>query len=452
MKLTRIRPISTEVGLGLSGIAAAILVSITIVRQSFLVLAAVTAVGFAILFPVEVSLGVFAILIPFDQVLVLGNTDITITWIAGAFAGATLILYGLVSGRFKAPTRAGLIWGLFVLWTVASLVWAIDPATSLKRLPTVVALFGVYIVAANFRVTRQELSRILLLTVAGGAAAASVIIFQFAHHLSFEGRASLVVGNVEANPNELAGSLLLPFSLALCGVLSGGSRIKRGVLLAALALITISILLTMSRGSLVALAVTLLVCLFGFGVRRRLLVPILVLAIPLLFLPSLFYQRLEEASTGRGTGRYDIWLAGLQIVKSYPVIGVGLANFPVAYRNFAGYAHIFPSHGYMREAHDAYLQVCGETGVIGLVLFIAAIWAQMKEVRFAPSSRDSYGYSAIALQAACWGQLVAALSGNIQWNKSFWFIFILLALVAQGQHESEANKLAFAYDLPCETA
>lgn len=427
--------------LDLSNIAivtVAIIVGIAIVRQSFLALAGVAVLSLALLFPVETSLGMFALLVPFDQVLVLGKSDFTFSWLTGAFAGVTLVLYGAMTQRFRTPTRTELYWAAFIFWTVASLAWSVDPATGMKRLPSVVALFGVYLVAANFQITKQELSRVLLLAVVGGTVAASVIIFQFAHSVTVEGRASLVVDGTEANPNELAASLILPSSLALCGLVARGSSLKKSALLAVLVVITTSIFLSMSRGSLLALVATLLLCMFRIGMNKRLLL-VLILGAPLLFLPSLFYQRLEESLTGRGTGRYDIWLAGAQIVKDHPVIGVGLANFPVAYAKVAGYAHVFPSHGYVREAHDAYLQVCAETGIIGLILFLAAVRAQLKEVRAAISR--GVNYSAIALEAACWGMLVAALSGNIQWNKAFWLVFILLALVSRQSHsESDGDR------------
>ena len=456
MKLTHsVRPISIEGFSGIAVVAAAIFVSIAIVRENILVLAAAGAAAFVVLLPVEMSLGVFAGLVPFDQVLVLGNTEITITAISGAFAGAALLFYGLLSGRLKAPTRAGLCWSLFVLWTVASIVWAIDLDTSLRRLPTVVTLFAVYIVAATFRVTKQELSRILMLAVLGGAAAASIIVFEFAHHVTFEGRATLVVGSLAANANDLAYNLLPPLSLALSGVLQGGSLSKRGALLAAFVTIAASLFLTMSRGGLIALIATLLVWFFRVGVRMRVLVPILILGISLLFSPNLFFQRMGEAFTlsektasgasGRGTGRYDIWLAGLHIVEDSPITGVGLANFEVAYPKVAGYAPKLASAlGYARAPHDAYLGVCAETGLVGLALFITAIWAQMKELRFAVSSHDSSCYSVIAIEAACWGQLLGAVSGNIQWSKSFWLVFILLALVAhQSQESSSYSCFAF---------
>jgi O-antigen ligase len=285
-----------------------------------------------------------------------------------------------------------------------------------------------------------------LLAVTGGAVAAALITFQFANHITDAGRASLVLGNQASNPNDLAFSLLLPFSLACGGVLSEGSLIKRTALLTALALITVAIFLAMSRGSLIALSITVLVYLARVGIRKRILIPILVLTMPVFFLPNLFYQRLEAALTDRGTGRYDIWLVGLEIVKRHPLIGVGLANFSVAYRKVAGYAPIFPGHGYVRDAHNTYLDVCAEAGIIGFVFFIVAIWLQLKTMRSPPFfSRPSCDYFEIAIEVACWGQLVAGLSGDIQWTKPFWFTFVLLALTKQ-RRELELDTLPLTDD------
>jgi len=467
-----VRPGSRQLGLfGVAAGVAVILISIAIVQQKVLLLTGIAAVAFAIVFPIEASLGAFAVLVPFDQVLVLGQGEATITWAAGAFAGATLMVYGLVSGRFQLPPRAALYWGLFALWSCASSIWAIDPSRSMQWIPTVAGLFALYIVAVSFRVTRRELSRVVSLAVAGGAVAASVVILQFASHITHvgstgrpEGRASLVAGNLESDPNYLSFSLLLPFSLAVGGVLSEGSLRERTAQLIALGLTTTAILLTMSRGSLIALSATVLVYLFRFGMRKRILIVVLIAAIPLFFLPDLFYQRMEQASSDRGSARFDIWLAGLEIVKRYPVIGTGLANFPVAYGDVAGYAHVLPhaAHRHLRDAHNIYLHICAEMGVIGLAFFTAAIRSQMKAVTaiFRPSqvfkrlstlpvhpafsSRGSYDYFGIAIEAACWGQLVAGFSGDIQWSKPFWFAFILLALLTQTGGESESNKLPLA--------
>jgi len=430
----------------IAAIAAAIFVSIGIVQNNVLMLAAATAVAFAITLPVEVSLGLFAILVPFDQILVLGDSGVTLTWIAGAFAGATLILYGMVSGRFRFPPHQALCWGLFVLWAAASVVWANDPSASLAHLPTVVSLFAVYIVAASFQITERELSRITLLAIVGGIVAASMVIFQFAHDIDIEGRATLVLGQLQSNPNDLAGSLLLPFSLAIgCGLLRG-SRLKRTAMSAALGLITTSIFLLMSRGALIALATIVLVYMFRVGIRKRIFVSILVLAIPLLFIPDLFYQRLAEAPSGRGTGRYDIWLVALQMIKRHTIIGIGLANFTVAYPNVSGYARVF--RYYVHQTHNMYLQVCAELGAVGLVLFLAAIWLQMRAVRsrLAISTHSSREHSIVAIEAGFWGLLVMGMSGDIEWHKAFWFSLILLALITQKRLEPQGNTSWAAWE------
>ncbi len=414
----------------IAAVTAAVFISIAIVEENFIALAALAAIAMAILFPVEVSLGMFAVLVPFDQILVLANSSVTLTWVAGAFAGCTLLLCGLMTGRLKAPPRAGLYWLLFVLWAAASTVWAIDSSISMERLPTALTLFALYIAATSVRVTKKELSRVALIAIAGASAAALLMIVQFGHHVSHEGRGTLAVGNRDSNPNELAFSLLLPFSLALVGVSSEKSLLKRAALLSALVMVAAAIFLSMSRGGLFSLLVIGAVYLLRVGIRRRTLIAILVLALPLLFVPGQFFDRLGEASTNRGTGRFDIWLVGFEVIKHDPIIGVGLANFPVAYQKVAGYAHVFPVHGYIREAHNMYLSVLAETGVIGFVLLMTAIVSQLITVRrsVASSPRNHLG---IALEAACWGQLAAGLSGHIEWSKSFWITFIFLSLVTQ---------------------
>jgi O-antigen ligase len=426
---------------GVAAASGAILVPIAVVQQKSLVLAAIAILALVIMAPVEMSFGVFAFSVPFDNVLVLGNIDTShtsLSWGAGAFAGAVLLAYGLVNGRVQRPPRAALWWGLFSLWSVASIAWATVPTLSLPWISTVASLFGLYLITVSLRITRRELSWVLILATAGGAVAAAVLLYE-AHHTGLQnvpdGRARIVFGNRGSNPNDLGDSLVLPFSLALGGILSTARLWKKALLLAILLLVATAVFLTMSRGSLVALCATLLVFLFRAGVGKRMLIPILFIVIPMLFLPDLFYERLKEAPTGRGTGRLDIFIAGTEVVKHNPVIGIGLANFTVGYNQYAGYAPVF--RGYGRAAHNVYLEVWAETGIVGLTLLVFAIYSQMKRPRPNSRSRD---YMEVAVNAGCWGLLVAGLSGNIQWSKEFWLSFILLTLITQiGQRDFKVS-------------
>src|SRR5438309_2695212 len=99
-----------------------------IVLQNYYLVAALPAVFLLMRYPVELTLGVFSFLIPFDAVLLIGQSRYSVNWVLGATAGAALLAYGMSSGRLITPPRAALWWGLFVFWGAATLLWALDPA------------------------------------------------------------------------------------------------------------------------------------------------------------------------------------------------------------------------------------------------------------------------------------------------------------------------------------
>lgn len=67
--------------------------------------------------------------------------------------------------------------------------------------------------------------------------------------------------------------------------------------------------------------------------------------------------------------RRDIWAASWQLVKAHPLTGVGLGAFQFAY------TRVDPSSGSQRveQAHNDYLQVLADTGVIGGLLTLSFI-------------------------------------------------------------------------------
>jgi O-antigen ligase len=382
--------------------------------------------------PIEVSLGLFAFLLPFDTLGSAGGNSgagSSLSWYVGAGSGLVLLATGLVSRRFQRPPKAALWWGFFVLWNIASLLWALDPVKGLERLPSAICLFLLYVAAVSFRFRKEELRAVVVLAVVGAVIAAVFAAVKFAQ--GGELRAALVIGSREANPNDFASSLLLPFSLSVGAFLSAASRLKRTVTLAAAAIVAYCIFLTMSRGSLLALAALALVYLFRVGARKGIVVPIALIPLLLIFVPPMFLVRLQEGWNNRATGRFDIWAVGWQIVKHYGIVGAGLENFRIAYNRFAGYAPVF--RRFDRDPHNIYLQVCAETGIVGLVLLVAAIWSQFRAVpKFrATQNRKKTDYLLIAVEAACWALLTHGLSANLLWRKYFWMSWILLAILSR---------------------
>lgn len=418
----------------LAVVLAAILVALFVARDLNWLLLPIGVVVAAFIWPVEIALGLFAIGVPFESLFVSHQNGVTLSWGLGAFAGSFLLFYGLCCDRFRTPPRAALWWGIFAIWSVNTTAWAWNRKISLSWAPTVLSLFALYLVITSLHLTNRELIRLRYLILAGGMVAVAVLLYE-SRASGLQGRATLSLGENLANPNEVAGSLILPFGLSL-GSLFAAQRLTRiaghMVVTAALA---VGVFLTMSRGCLAALAVTLAFFLIRAKVRIRVLILIPILVVPFLLAPALFYSRLKDASTDRGTGRLDILMVGTRIVADSPVKGVGLANFGVAYNRYAGYAGVF--RGYSRAPHNAFLQAWAETGVIGFALFIAAIWSQLRYARRINRGRSAQAYFAISVEAACWGLLVMAFSGSTLWSKAFWLAFMLLASVTRLKNDAD---------------
>ncbi len=406
-------------------------------------------VGFCLLclllvWPVEAGLGAYVLFLPFEPISVVGNeaTGTSITWVLGILAGIAVLVTMAIRGRFRLPSRAALWWSLLVLWATLSIAWAMDPALAFKRLPTVLSLFLLYLICACTRFQERELKIVALLSIAGACAASIYACFLSpgASGAAAAIRNSLAWGTREADPNGFAESLLLPLAMTLGGFLLLRNRYARAMMLAAFALISYALLLTLSRGALVALLVMILVYVRHTPrpLRRRLLLPAFLFAAALLMMSTTIFDRFASAVQTGGAGRLDIWIAGYHAVKAHGVIGAGLDNFPIAYSEVAGYASQF--RGIARASHNIFLGTWVELGLPGLLLLVTAmgypLWVSRRLLR---ARIDQFSAPILICHAACWSVLTAGLFLDIVWRKTFWLSWMLLMLVLKLRQEYYAE-------------
>lgn len=385
-----------------------------------------------LVYPVQVGLGLFALILPFDSIAVLGQAEKgrTLTWFAGAAAISILLGAGLATRRLKFPPAPTMWWILFSSWAAVTAVWALDLQTSLDGFPTTLAVLALYIVSSCFRYTETELRAVTFLAILGGCVAAIWTAYLFRQGNFYEmgeTRASLIAGGRATNPDLLAMTLLLPISLAFGSFLSSKRGIAKAGMLLAIAITTLGLFLTMSRGAVVALIVMLFVYLYRLRVRSRLVVPLVLLAILLCFMPSVFFARFREASANGGSGRLDIWKVGLTAFGHYGFFGAGLYNFPLAYAHYAGEAHHFA--GLARDSHNIYLSMGVELGLVGVLLFGFAMRRQLRAASNEFKNHSGVNHLLVATEATVWGMLAYGFFGNILWSKGFWFALMLLTAV-----------------------
>jgi O-antigen ligase len=425
----------------LDGIIAPIvcgsLVAIAIACESWPLLAVIIAMFLVLLVPVEFAFGLLALAIFFDDLNPLGGS-LTLSFLVAAASGAILLAVTLAGARFCNPPRAARWFVLLFLWTMLSAFWAMNPALCLERLPSVAALGGLYLIAVSMRISEREFVWVTRLIVFGGFVAALVSLYQYAHGLTVSSRASIILGSVVTNPNDLAATLILPLSLAV-GRLFANRGVKRTLYLVFVILILVCLTLTMSRGGLAALTVVTGVYLYRKGWDWWLLILLGCIAGIVLAAPNLLATRMEEAFTSRAQGRFDIWLVGLEVIRHHGLFGVGVNNFPLAFQQYAGHQVIFRS--FSMVPHNIYLQAIAETGLVGLLLLIGALGAQMKEVAGA-LRKGGAGTAALIVpyEAAAWGVIAHALVANLLWRKMFWFLWIVVALVVQVEQRTQRNK------------
>jgi O-antigen ligase len=423
-------------------VIAACALGLTIALEQWLIVAAALAFLMLLVWPIEVTLGLFAFLIPFEPMTGTGSGSGPSATLLRYVGIATLILLpsvGWLRGRMVKPPRTALFWSLFMLWGAASTLWALDQEAAFGRLPTAIGLWLLYLAVVSVRITDKELSRVTLLTILGGCSAAMFAIYLFHASGSAIGRASLADGSAQADPNFFAATLLLPLSLALGEVFANRSWWRRAFNLASIGAMAAAIFLSMSRGMLAAAAVIVLVFVVRLRLNWRLLLPIAILGVALWSMPSMFYERVHDVSHDRVSGRLDIWEAGLHSLTKYWAFGAGLDNFPSAYQKFAGTARFFS--GEKRVAHNIYLATSVELGLLGILALFAAVGSHLKE--FSRPARSLLAPTRIiALEAACWAMLVAGLSLDILWRKAFWFVWALpiIALHVVGKNEQSLES------------
>jgi O-antigen ligase len=361
-----------------------------------------------------------------------------------AVAGAWLLQALLRREPVVVPWTAVPLVG-FVLWAAASALWAAEADTAVRLTMRLLQLLALYVLVVNVLDRPDRLRHGLYAHVAGGAVLAGLGLVLVAQGVLQGGRAAIVVDRqLLLESNAFAAALLLPVAVCLATALDRARPgPERAVLAAAGALCATTIVLTMSRGALVALAAMAAVVSVA---RRQVLLP---LALVLLALPGLvavgpaLWERLAEGATlaDRGAGRLDIWRVGWVVIQHQPVVGVGLGGFPLIYFDYLSQAtgiswrHVLGvARTLERYPHNTYLGVTAELGMVGLGLLVATLAVHLRAVVASWRALGARRHPAAPLLLVPIAMLVAvtvlAVGFDVGLRK---FLWLSLALAAIGR-------------------
>ena len=258
-------------------------------------------------------------------------------------------------------------------------------------------------------------------------------------------RATGAVEGMLGDPNDLAMALviILPFALTLA-ILAKTAIMKLVFGVSACVLLG-GIILTYSRGGMLGLVLTgfTFAWLAGRGRRLPALLLFIFLTLAGFFLAPKSYQdristivHIEADDTGSVNERLELIKTGFRIIAENPVLGVGAFCFEIA----EGATH--RESGRWRVAHNTYIEVAAEIGVIGGVIFICNLILAFVRIRRLgnicvglPEYRDVM-YWSYALVSGLVGYGVCAffLSHQYTWDYYYLIAFsVVLQRIARGR-------------------
>lgn len=319
---------------------------------------------------------------------------------------------------------------LFLGAALLSMTSAISLEASIKEFAKFLEMFAIYVYVANtLRVDAAKAKRVLAVMFLAGLSEAAIGIYQFWFRAGPEGfalfgRFMRAYGTFE-QPNPYAGYLALIIPVAL-GVITGfmfhvscfrSISLKRETLkletwglgiLAAVAFVAMlaAVMMSWSRGAWLGVGAGLIVTIIvqsrrAFGLS---IVAVFVLAFVVLLstlsvnlIPAVIAERFAGISDYFGV--FDVrgvkvddanfaivermahWQSAAMMWAENPALGVGIGNYAAAYPQYSLPRWDDP----LGHAHNYYLNVAAETGVIGLtaylMLWVAAFWQSWRAVR-----------------------------------------------------------------------
>lgn len=326
--------------------------------------------------------------------------------------------------------------GLFSVWLMASINWAIDPVKVAESVIIWVPMVAVFLAivyrpptVADIRLVGLALTVGALVSVLGGIFLSdSSPAFAHAEQGRLQGGAG--------DPNFLAAGLPTAFLFAIVWWAKVRHRLVRLALVGVMGVLLVGLVLTISRGGLVATA-SLVPVAVAFAGPRRGRVAAGLLAIGLVVTALIFVTPAADRIFGRGdggAGRSELWAIAGEMIAEQPVQGVGVENFPVVaqdhVREVGQLGEVDLIVNKPHQVHNLYLQIASELGLVGITLYLTFAAGSVACAFQAGKSFSQQGDPAAALLArgvAMGGIsiMVAATFLPFLYDKRFWLVLAL---------------------------
>ncbi len=338
---------------------------------------------------------------------------------------ASLVISALlgVPGQKHAEARGIYFIGSYVGFYLVMLAW-LDTTQRLQKLA--LALFSSTVLVAVFGVVQE---------FAGRYTALWHLLYRVDEDITAGVEATGRIPSFLGHPNHLAGylNLILPFAIACC--LLSTERLWKRVSALTVALGTVTLLLTQSRGGYIAFACTIVVAIWHFAKSCRRRVLLIGVFTALGFAAYILLQQWNPTHFEGYTNdlsllsRAVLWYTAWTLFLSSPLHGVGFGTFSLIADH---YLPQLPDLEAGLQVHNIYLELLAETGILGFISFFVLVAATFREAR---RQLRSTGWFEHSLAFGVTGGTVAILVHSFFEHDIFWapqtggLFWILLATI-----------------------
>lgn len=341
-----------------------------------------------------------------------------IYWVLFLLLAVSIFIIYKEKWNLSIDLNEPLLWySLFIIWGGISIFWSINPHRTLVEFLQLVCYGLVFFLSLHLNEDNiLRVGRIALIAAVG------IALFGISEYLFLT---SERIQSTFTNPNPLGIYLVMLFFVGW----SYNLRRPNYWLISGCVILLVALALTGSRGAFICFFLTVPFLFLGLtgtalyrGIGKTIMFILLALFITygiMAIAPYLqevtgrhllaFLTRQESFISSSGVGRLAFWEVAGRLAVNEPFKGYGLGTFHLAY--YLEYAN---NEWYARFAHNHYLQVLAELGIIGVVLLIGFLVTCGKKV-WQRGKKGGVTYYFPGLLAAMAAFLIH-IGGDFSWN------------------------------------
>lgn len=313
---------------------------------------------------------VFVAFLPFEGMGYIEDLPSAGKLVGMLMVGAAIVAF-LTGHRLRMLSRPMVVRVVLVLYSGMSVAWSFAREDTLSTLPRIAQLLVFILLVWEFAVTYKDQMWVLRSLLVGMLVPLAMAFAEFrgASRFQVEAGERFTGGGADLNYLAYMCSVSILIAVYLATNAAALDRYCRWLYWGMAILCALECMLTGSRGGFVCLLVAAVFAMILAGVsRRRILTILQVLAAGLVvfvlvyyLVPAALLNRVTREQSIAEDPRYGIWMRGLVALRKDPILGLGAGAY--------ARATSIPGER-VAVAHNTFLSVLVELGVVGLALYL----------------------------------------------------------------------------------